>query len=335
GQANVDRGHTYLNIDYIDTTLETLNHEIAHHNGLGETSATAMGKISDFAYNIGTSLNTDDINTHRQTITPTEKTLQALTTDEQLAITQDNQALLNANEVQRAWEVESGDGVWDQPGVAQGVGKTRQKDCRKAGVSSSDCSAYIWARSVSRAKNIASILVPTSPEEVAFIVVTAGGGYVLKVAGKAGVKVVRSFKGKDELDKAVAEAKRVSRTDTRAGYEPDNDLLSSQASKKARDEKLIKDAENISTAKPNGRPPQVTAPRNIQEQILWSEVVKNPKTAGKPLNGMNNDSRFPKDAGFQKMEAKMRSNDGKAVVIHYQYNHKTNKAYDIKITSVE
>ncbi|MDH2274569.1 hypothetical protein, partial [Moraxella porci] len=41
------------------------------------------------------------------------KTLQALTTDEQLAITQDNQALLNANEMQRAWEVESGDGVWD------------------------------------------------------------------------------------------------------------------------------------------------------------------------------------------------------------------------------
>ncbi|MFL1733116.1 hypothetical protein [Moraxella oculi] len=130
-------------------------------------------------------------------------------------------------------------------------------------------------------------------------------------------------------------ARRLSRTDTKAGYEPDNDLLSSQASKKARDEKLIKDAENISTAKPNGRPPQVTAPRNIQEQILWSEVVKNPKTAGKPLNGMNNDSRFPKDAGFQKMEAKMRSNDGKVVVIHYQYNHKTNKAYDIKITSVE
>ena len=178
-------------------------------------------------------------------------------------------------------------------------------------------------------------LVPTTKEEVAFMVATAGGGYVLKVAGKAGVKVIRSFKSKKELDEAVAEAKRVSSTNTRAGYEPDNDLLSSQASKKARDEKLIKDAENISTAKPNGRPPQVTAPRNIQEQILWSEVVKNPKTAGKPLNGMNNDSRFPKDAGFQKMEAKMRSNDGKAVVIHYQYNNRTNKAYDIKITSAE
>ncbi|OOS22960.1 hypothetical protein B0681_10225, partial [Moraxella porci DSM 25326] len=309
--------------------------EIAHHNGLGETSATRMGKISDFAYNIGTSLNQEEIGTHRQTITPTEKTLQALTTDEQLAIHEANQALLDTNEIQRKEEVESGDEVWDQPGVTQNLGKTRQKACRQAGVSPNDCSAYIWARSVSRAKNIASVLVPTSPGEVAFLVATAGGGYVLKVAGKAGVKVVRSFKGKDELDKAVAEAKRVSKKDTSNGYEPDNNLLSSQASKKARDEKLIKDAENISTAKPDGRPPQVTAPRNIQEQILWSEVVKNPKTAGKPLNGMNNDSRFPKDAGFQKMEAKMRSNDGKAVVIHYQYNHKTNKAYDIKITSVE
>ncbi|OOS06293.1 filamentous hemagglutinin [Moraxella cuniculi DSM 21768] len=129
--------------------------------------------------------------------------------------------------------------------------------------------------------------------------------------------------------------KAKTKQNTQVGYEPDNDFLSSQASKKARDEKLIKDAENISTAKPDGRPPQVTAPRNIQEQILWSEVVKNPKTAGKPLNGMNNDPRFSKDAGFQKMEAKMRSNDGKTVVIHYQYNHKTNKAYDIKITSVE
>lgn len=26
---------------------QTLNHEIAHQNGLGETSATAMGKIGD------------------------------------------------------------------------------------------------------------------------------------------------------------------------------------------------------------------------------------------------------------------------------------------------
>ena len=73
-----------------------------------------MGKISDFAYNIGTSLNQEDINTYRQAITPTAQTLQSLSIEEQLAITQDNQALLNANEMQRAWEVESGDEVWDK-----------------------------------------------------------------------------------------------------------------------------------------------------------------------------------------------------------------------------
>ena len=189
-----------------------------------------MGKLGNLAYKIGISLNKEDIGNHRQGITPTAQTLQNLSTDVQLAITQDNQAILDGNKEQLEGEKESGDGMYNMPGVAQGVGKTRQKDCRKAGVSPNDCSAYIWARSVSRAKNIASVLVPTSPEEVAFMVATAGGGYVLKVAGKAGVKVIRSFKSKKELDKAVAEAKRVSSTNTRAGYEPDNDLLSSPVS---------------------------------------------------------------------------------------------------------
>ncbi|VEG13743.1 hypothetical protein [Moraxella cuniculi] len=184
-----------------------------------------MGKIGNFAYNIGTSLNQEEIGTHRQTITPTEKTLQNLSPEEQLAIKQDNQALLNANEMQRVEGTESGDEVWDQPGVAQGVGKTRQKECRQAGVSSSDCSAYIWARSVSRAKNIASLLVPTSPGEVAFLVATAGGGYVLKVAGKAGVKVIRSFKGKDELNKAVAEAKRIENNVYRDGSQFESNIV--------------------------------------------------------------------------------------------------------------
>ncbi|STZ74893.1 Uncharacterised protein [Moraxella lacunata] len=126
--------------------------------------------------------------------------------------------------------MESGDGMYNMGGVTQGVGKTRQKECRQAGVSPNDCSAYILARSGDRAQNIASILLPTTKEEVAFTVATAGGGYVLKVAGKAGVKVIRYFKSKKELDEAVAKAKRVSRTDTRAGHEPDNDLLSNPVS---------------------------------------------------------------------------------------------------------
>lgn len=32
---------------------QTLNHEIAHHNSQGETSATVIGKLGNFAYNIG------------------------------------------------------------------------------------------------------------------------------------------------------------------------------------------------------------------------------------------------------------------------------------------
>ena len=167
-----------------------------------------MGKLGNLAYKIGISLNKEDIGNHRQGITPTAQTLQNLSTDEQLAITQDNQAILDGNKEQLEGEMESGDGMYNMPGVALGVGKTQQKDCRKAGVSPNDCSAYIWARSVSRAKNIASVLVPTSPEEVAFMVATAGGGYVLKVAGKAGVKVIRSFKSKKELDEAVEQAQR-------------------------------------------------------------------------------------------------------------------------------
>ena len=79
-----------------------------------------MGKIGDFAYNIGTSLNQEDINTHRQTITPTEKTLQSLSTDEQLAIKQDNQALLDGNEMQRNEEVGSGDEMRDYDGDWRG-----------------------------------------------------------------------------------------------------------------------------------------------------------------------------------------------------------------------
>ncbi|UYZ77060.1 hypothetical protein [Moraxella bovis] len=62
GLANPNKGHTYLDIDHLDNAIETLNHEIAHHNGQGEISATRMGKLGNVAYNIGTSLNKEDIN---------------------------------------------------------------------------------------------------------------------------------------------------------------------------------------------------------------------------------------------------------------------------------
>ncbi|MDO4894456.1 hypothetical protein [Moraxella sp.] len=73
-----------------------------------------MGKISDLAYNIGISLNQEDINAHRQTITPTAQTLQGLSTEDRLAYHANNQALLSENKEQLEGEKESGDGFWNK-----------------------------------------------------------------------------------------------------------------------------------------------------------------------------------------------------------------------------
>ncbi|MGM7651461.1 hypothetical protein [Serratia marcescens] len=77
-------------------------------------------------------------------------------------------------------------------------------------------------------------------------------------------------------------------------------------------QKLIKDAEGISTAKGI----QVTSPRDLNEQVLWNIVRNNPEH-GTPLKGLNNDSRFPVDAGFQKMDATHYLPDGSTISIHY------------------
>lgn len=66
--------------------------------------------------------------------------------------------------------------------------------------------------------------------------------------------------------------------------------------------------------------------------MLWDTVVKNPK-GGRTLDNMNNDPRFPADAGFQKMEFTTVSQNGHRTTIHYQYNRFTDKAYDIKIVT--
>lgn len=92
---------------------------------------------------------------------------------------------------------------------------------------------------------------------------------------------------------------------------------------------LIRAAEKISTAKPGK---QFTAPRDLNEQLLWNQVKDNP-TIGRGLDGMNNDPRFPMSAGFQKMEAKQKLSDGSTITVHYQYNAVTGKAYDMKITT--
>ncbi|WP_123805048.1 hypothetical protein [Neisseria weixii] len=87
-------------------------------------------------------------------------------------------------------------------------------------------------------------------------------------------------------------------------------------------------ADRFSTA--NSR--QSAVPRNIQEQIFEKSVRENP-LQGTVLVGMNNDSRFPTSAGFQKMEAKMTLTTGEKISIHYQYNRKNGKVYDLKFTN--
>nr|WP_082212210.1 hypothetical protein [Gilliamella apicola] len=99
----------------------------------------------------------------------------------------------------------------------------------------------------------------------------------------------------------------------------------------AEQQQLIKNAENISTAKAGK---QVTVPRDLNEQIFWRQVEKNPALGGE-LPGMNNDPRFPESAGFKKMQAMHKLPDGSNINIHYQYNSYTGKAYDMKITSVK
>ena len=90
---------------------------------------------------------------------------------------------------------------------------------------------------------------------------------------------------------------------------------------------LYQQAEKISTAKPW----QSTVPRDLNEQILWNKVIENPKI-GNPLP-LGLDPRFPKDAGFQKMQANHQLPDGGNITIHYQYNSTTGKAYDVKIVT--
>ncbi|WP_244600766.1 hemagglutinin repeat-containing protein [Agrobacterium sp. LAD9] len=75
---------------------------------------------------------------------------------------------------------------------------------------------------------------------------------------------------------------------------------------------------------------QSPVPRSLEEQIAWKEVLANP--AGGTLLDLNNDVRFLKINGWQKMEYSTNTSKG-AISIHYQYNTITEKPYDIKVVS--
>uniref|UniRef100_UPI00272D1321 hemagglutinin repeat-containing protein n=1 Tax=Leclercia sp. Marseille-Q4284 TaxID=2866582 RepID=UPI00272D1321 len=93
-------------------------------------------------------------------------------------------------------------------------------------------------------------------------------------------------------------------------------------------QQLIWSAETITTAKGIQNP----FPRDLNEKVLWNQVKKSP-SQGQILDNMNKDSRFPKTAGFQKMQVNHELPDGSNITIHYQYNSFTGKAYDMKITT--
>lgn len=114
----------------------------------------------------------------------------------------------------------------------------------------------------------------------------------------------------------------------RIGSNPNGPDLTGKPSGTVLEQQTLRRAETVSTAKPG----QATAPRDLNEQVVWNQVKTDP-AAGRRLDGMNNDARFPTSAGFQKMEATHRLPDGSAVTIHYQYNKKTGKAYDMKIVT--
>ncbi|MCT6664290.1 hemagglutinin repeat-containing protein [Enterobacter mori] len=103
--------------------------------------------------------------------------------------------------------------------------------------------------------------------------------------------------------------------------------LAGKAAKVIDNKILISAAEKISTAKPGK---QFTAPRDLNEQIVWKQVQENP-AGGQILPGMNKDPRFPASAGFQKMQVVQKNAKGESITIHYQYNYNTGKAYDMKI----
>ena len=74
----------------------------------------------------------------------------------------------------------------------------------------------------------------------------------------------------------------------------------------------IKRAENFSTAKPD----QSVHPRNLHEQYVYEQVIRNPEV-GKVLLDMNNDPRFSPVLGFQKMEYTFTPYIGKKISVHY------------------
>ena len=75
---------------------------------------------------------------------------------------------------------------------------------------------------------------------------------------------------------------------------------------------------------------QSRAPRNLREQLLWEDTLRNPK-AGTPLPDRNKDDRFPQAEGWMKYSRFQEVNSGIGLDLHYQYNDRTEYLADMKI----
>ncbi|MDO7524786.1 hemagglutinin repeat-containing protein [Acinetobacter baumannii] len=152
--------------------------------------------------------------------------------------------------------------------------------------------------------------------------------------GKVGGKLSQGAKSEVKTTEKVAEVDTKKQTIENNAHR-DDELKSREALFKDEVNRLTQAAEKISTAKVS----QSTAPRDLNEQVVWNQVLKNPESGTKlkdmnfnPITGKS-DYRFPASHGFQKMEVIHKLPDGQSITIHYQYNQYTNKAYDMKITT--
>ncbi|OPH37745.1 Uncharacterised protein [Moraxella lacunata] len=298
-----------------------------------------MGKLGNVAYNIGTSLNKEDINTHRQGITPTTQTLQNLSTDEQLAYHTHNQALLDENKGQLEGEKES-DGVWNQ-GVRPPLINTNNPNARRWNVNNNPHALTV--------RRETEAIRQTYPNFGGIQQIRNGPVTQREAAEYTAFRMfIRHGTNQTYADHNVAyreflkspyyqNLNRPNSTQLNIGLNNSNYNVArhEQINNRGRQESdLIQNAQYVSTANPNANPPQVATPRNLNEQIFWNQVSSNP-LSGRRLQGLNNDPRFPASAGFQKMEATFTGANGRTITIHYQYNSRTGRAYDIKIVTRE
>lgn len=71
-------------------------------------------------------------------------------------------------------------------------------------------------------------------------------------------------------------------------------------------------------------------PNDLVEEIFMNHVLDNPLLEADELPLKLNDSRWHHSEGWVKMERKLRTNEGRVVVIHFVYNKKTKKFDDFK-----